>query len=402
MSTRLKIGVVGLSLAAMIFVVAGGLGVHASSNDGAYRQLGVFSEVLNRVRTEYVEEPNFEAVRNGSLHGLLESLDVNSSYLSPAEYKHFRERRQDWKGSIGASVSKRSGFATVVSLIAGGPADKAGVQAGDIIEAIENRSTREISLAEIRSLMAGEKGSNLTLTLLRPRKADPERVTVTRDEVKSPAIQESQLESQIGYLKPGYLTKGKAQDLAGKIKQLQNQGAKKLILDLRGNSEGDFTEAMAVANLFLDHGSIASLKGQTYKREDFNADAQKAVTKLPVVVLVNRGTAGPAEVVAAALLENQRADVLGDKTFGSCSLQKLIEVPDGSAIILSVAKYYSPSGKAIQDAAVTPNILVADLEDTDTDDDTADDNTADANKEQQKHADEQLRRAIAVLKNKAS
>src|SRR5437868_8184902 len=134
-------------------------------------------------------------------------------------------------------------------------------------------------------------------------------------------------------------------------------------------------EGVAVANLFLDHGTITSLKGQKFAKQDFNADPTKAVTKLPLVVLVNRGTAGPAEIVAASILANGRGDVLGDKTFGVGSVQKLIEVPDGSAIILSIAKYYSPDGKAIQDASVTPNILVADSEDNDGNDDGSDDDS---------------------------
>ena len=405
MSRRLKIGVVSASLAAVLYIAAGGLGVHASSDERAYRQLGVFSEVLNRIRTEYVEEPNFEAVRNGSLHGLLESLDANSSYLSPAEYKRYRDRKGDFKAGVGATISKRAGFAAVVAIVPAGPADKAGIQAGDIIEAIEGQSTRDISLAEIRNMMGGEKGSNISLTLLRPRKAEPERVTVTRDEVKLPAPVEKMLENNIGYLKPGYLIKGKAQDIAAKIKQVTAQGAKRLILDLRGNSEGDYSEGVAIANLFLDHGNITSLKGQTYAREDFNADASRALaTKLPLVILVNRGTAGPAEIVAAAILENNRGDVLGDKTFGIGSVQKLIEVNDGSALILSIAKYYSPGGKAIQDNAVTPNIVVADADDSEPsdDEDDANANPNDFKKEQQQRADEQLQRAINVLKSKQS
>src|SRR4051794_31462128 len=150
MTSKFKALVVTLSIAVIVFVLVGGLGVRASSSDdGAYRQLGVYSEVLQRIRSEYVEEPNFEAVRNGALHGLLESLDANSSYLSPAEYKRFKQAKGDYKATIGATISKRFGFAAVVSVIPGGPADKAGLDSGDIIEAIDGRSSREMSLAEV-------------------------------------------------------------------------------------------------------------------------------------------------------------------------------------------------------------------------------------------------------------
>src|SRR3954447_20079194 len=155
MTSKFKALVVTLSIAVVLFVVMGGLGVHASSssNDGAYRQLGVYSEVLQRIRSEYVEEPNFNAVRVGALHGLLESLDANSSYLSPEEYKRFKERRSDFKAGIGATLSKRFGLAAVVSVVPGGPADKAGLQSGDIIESVEGRNTKDIPLAELRSVM---------------------------------------------------------------------------------------------------------------------------------------------------------------------------------------------------------------------------------------------------------
>src|SRR5437868_13434313 len=162
-------------------------------------------------------------------------------------------------------------------------------------------------------------------------------------------------------------------------------------------------EGVAVANLFLDHGTITSLKGQKFAKQDFNADPTKAVTKLPLVVLVNRGTAGPAEIVAASILANGRGDVLGDKTFGVGSVQKLIALPDGSAVILSIAKYYSPDGKAIQDASVTPNILVADTDNSDTADDNNDDNNDQPEtKVAGPKVDTQLQRAIAVLKNKTA
>jgi carboxyl-terminal processing protease len=408
MNRKIKFGVLGVSIIILLIVASGIFGVHAANNDGAYRQLGVYSEVLQRVRSEYVEEPNFNAVRIGALHGLLESLDANSSYLSPDEYKRFKERHSDYKAAIGATLSKRFGLAAVVSVVPGGPADKAGLQNGDIIESVEGRNTKDIPLAELRSIVTGEKGSNITFTVLRATKAEPDKITVTRDEVPVPNTEIRELEASIGYIKPGMLTKGKAQEVAAKVKQAQKEGAKKLILDLRNNSEGDFGEAVAVANLFLDHGNITSLKGQTISRQDFNADPSKSIAKLPMVVLVNRGTAGPAEVVAGALLDNQRADVLGDKTFGIGSIQKTIEMSDGAALILSVAKYYTPGGKAIQDNSITPNILVADADLIDTgtpDDDVEQDDNSAAQEQKQaerQRADEQLKRAIAVLKNKNS
>ena len=181
---------------------------------------------------------------------------------------------------------------------------------------------------------------------------------------------------------------------------MQKEGAKKLILDLRNCAEGDELEGVATANLFLNHGTIAYLQGQKYPRQAFNAEASKDITSLPVVVLVNKGTAGAAEVVAAAILENARGDVVGDKTFGDGSVQKLMELSDGSALILSVAKYYSPSGKAIQDAAVTPNVLVADAQDdAGATDEEGNAPLPEQKKPQTPERDDQLQRAIEVLKS---
>jgi carboxyl-terminal processing protease len=398
MAKSIKAFLLSLSALLVLFVVVGGLGVRAASNDGAYRQLGVYSEVLSRIRSEYVEEPNVAHVTDGALHGLLESLDANSSYLSPSEYKQFKEHKSDGKASIGAAVSKRFGYGAIISVLPNGPAAKAGVETGDIIEAIDGRSTREMSLAELHTILTGQQGSNVTLSIVRPRRAEPTKIVVTRDTVNAPAAADKMLEDGIGYVKVDELSKGKAQEIAQDIKRLQKSGAKKLILDLRNSADGDEAEGVAVANLFLNHGTIAYVQGQKYPRETFNADASKAVTTLPLVVLVNRGTAGPAEIVAGAVLENARGDVVGDKTFGVGSIQKVIEIPDGSALILSIAKYYTPQGKAIQDTAITPNILAADKDDTDAlpDDDSTQPQQAPQPKAPQE--DQQLRRAVEVLK----
>ena len=402
MSIKTKAAILVTSFAVLLFMVVGGLGgVRASSNDGPFRQLQVYSEVLNRVNTEYVEEPNIPKVTDGALHGLLEALDPNSSYLSPKEYQEYKAKKSDAKADIGAAVSKRFGYAAVISVIPGGPADKAGIQGSDIFEAIEGHSTREMSLAEIRALLAGQPGSNVTISVVRARRAEPQKVVVTRDVVSIPSATDKMVEEGVGYVKVDALTKGKALEIANLIKALQKQGAKKLILDLRNSGDGEVSEGIATANLFLNHGTITYLQGQKYPREAFAAEPSKAITNLPVVVLVNRGTAGAAEVVAAAILENARGDVVGDKTFGDGSVQKLIDLPDGAAVILSIAKYYSPSGKAIQDTAITPNILVADTdEDAPLPDEDQDTNAPDDNKTKAPQTDEQLRKAIEVLKNR--
>jgi carboxyl-terminal processing protease len=402
---KIKSAILLSSAAVLLFTFVGGInGVRASSdNDGAYRELQVYSEVLSRVRSEYVEEPNIPEVTDGALHGLLESLDSNSSYLSPSEYKDYKSHKTEAKGDIGAAVSKRFGYASVISVIPGSPADKAGLQDTDILEAIGSKSTREMSLAEIHNLLSGEPGSTVTLSVVRARKAEPQKTVITRDIVAVPPVVEKTIEPGIGEIMVDAFTKGKSEEIASKVKELKRAGAKKLILDLRNCAEGDESEGIAAANLFLTHGTITYVQGQKYPRQAFNADPSKTITDIPLVVLVNKGTAGPAEIVAAAILENARGDVVGDKTFGNGSVQKVIEMRDGSALILSVAKYYTPSGKAIQDSAITPNVLIAD-----TDDDAAlpdeDENAAPSTDAEKPTAqpDQQLNKAIEVLKNRTT
>ena len=398
MSKATKTALLVISLALVFFTVAGGLGVKASTGDGAYRQLGVYSEVLSRIRSDYVEEPNISHVTDGALHGLLESLDANSSYLNPAEYKEYKQLKES-KGNIGAAISKRYGYAAVISIVPGGPADKANIEAGDIFEAIEGKSTRDLSLAEIHGIMSGQPGSAVNVSVVRPRKAQPDKVAIIREVVKDAPVTAKMMEDGVGYVRADGFVKGRAQDIAGKLKDLQKQGAKKFVLDLRNSGDGDEQEGVATANLFMNHGLISYVQGQKYPRQNFNADPAKAITNAPLVVLVNRSTAGPAEIIASSVLENARGDVLGDKTFGAGSIQKVLELPDSSALILSIAKFYSPSGKAIQDNAVTPNILVAD----NTDDFVSPDDETDTSQPEVKKKDlpdEQLRRAIEVLKNK--
>src|SRR5690349_16608324 len=322
MSMKTKAAILVTSFAVLLFVVVGSMGgVHASSNDGSYRELQVYSEELSRIRGEYVEEPNIPEVTDGALHGLLESLDSNSSYMTPEAYKSFKNHKAEGKAGIGAVVSKRFGYADVVSVLPGSPAEKAGIEPTDIFESIEGKSTRDMSLPEIRSLLVGTPGSTLNVAVVRARKAEPQKMTITRDLVSIPPVSDKMMDDGIGYVKVDALTKGKQQEVASKIKALEKSGAKKILLDLRNCAEGDESEGVAVANLFLNHGTITYLQGQKYPREAFNAEASKAVTSLPLAVLVNKGTAGAAEIVAAAILENARGGVVGDKTFGDGSIQ---------------------------------------------------------------------------------
>lgn len=390
-----------------IFLGVNSSGVNAATEpqDGAYRQINVYSEVLRHIQTDYVTEPNINDVTNGALRGLAESLDADSSYLSAADYKAYKADKGG-KAQVGINVSKRFGYATVISVVPGSPADKQNLSDGDIIEAIGSQDTRDISLAMIQLMLQGQPGSELTISVIRPRKTAPEKVTMMRVATSLPPVSETMYENAtILYVKPGILDHEHVQQIEAKLKGMPKAGNKKVLLDLRDVAAGDMAEATRLANFLLKSGTIATLEGQKVEKQTFVADASKSInTTAPVVVLVNRGTAGPAELVAAALLDNKRADLVGEKTFGEGAQQKTFELPDGAALILSVAKYESPSGKKLQDDGVTPGIVVASA----ADDAAADDDAA-ATTETQKPAqkpsvsvDEQLTKALDVLKSKAA
>jgi carboxyl-terminal processing protease len=407
-----KISKILLLAVSVVLVVTVFLGVNSSGvsaatepQDGAYRQINVYSEVLRHIQTDYVEQPNINAVTNGALRGLLESLDADSSYLTAEDYKAYKADKGG-KAQVGINVSKRYGYASVVSVVPGSPADKAGLSDGDIIEAIGPADTRDLSLAMIQLLLEGQPGSELTISVVRPRKAAPDKIVMTRVAPSLPPVTETLYENaSILYLKPGVLDHDHVQQIEAKLKSMPKAGNKKILLDLRDVAAGDMAEAQRLANFFLKDGTIAMLEGQRVQKQTFTADASKAInTTAPVVVLVNRGTAGPAELAAAALLDNKRADLVGEKTFGEGAQQKTFELPDGAALILSIAKYESPSGKKLQDEGVTPGTLVASNVEQAVvvDEDTTQPDTQATPAKPTVTVDEQLSKALALLKNKAA
>lgn len=352
-----------LSLGLLVALIAGEFGLHAvragSNDDGAYKQINVYQQVLKHIQAEYVTEPNMSEVTNGALHGLIESLDPDSSYMTPSEYKIYKDHPLGANAQVGLSVSKRYGYAVIVSVLPGSPAQKEQLSDGDAIESIDGQSTRELSLAMIRVMLEGKPGSEVTLSVIRPRKPDPDKLVLTRTNTAIPALSQDQFDNgSIVYLKPLVLTEARVDQIAAQLKAISKDGNKKILLDLRDVSQGDEAQGERLANFFLKQGTIAILSGQKFPTQTFTADPSKFVTAAPMAVLVNRGTSGAAELAAAALEDNKRADVVGERTFGEGSVQKTMELPDGAALILTVATYSSPDGKKFLDDAVTPNVLV--------------------------------------------
>jgi carboxyl-terminal processing protease len=387
--------ILGVSIAIILVVLFGGFGpagVNASQSDGAYRQMGVYEEVLHKIQTDYVTDPNIQNVTTGALHGLLESLDPDSSYLTQAEYANYVEHQHEGQAQVGMDVSKRYGYGSVISVIPGSPAEKAHVEDGDLIESINGHSTREMSVAMIRLLLEGKPGTSVTFQLVRHMKPEPDDISLTRAAVIPPSLFQQQYEnSSILYLRPVVLTRERVDDIVARLREMPKDNNRKVLLDLRDVAEGDPQQGIRLANAFLQGGTIAMLQGQTVPTETFKADTSKFVTAAPLVVLVNHGTAGAAELVAAAILDDKRGDLVGERTFGEGAEQKTFTLPDGSALMLTIAKYQSPSGKKIEDDAVTPNIAV--------NQNSAEVPEAESNP-QEPRTDDQLNKALEILKQK--
>jgi carboxyl-terminal processing protease len=368
----------------------GWFGVHAGNDqDGAYNQMRVYAEVLQKVQSDYVTDPNINDVTNGALHGLVESLDADSSYLTADEYKVYKDRPTGGDAQEGMTVSKRGGWATIVNVVPGSPADKEHLADGDVIDSIGEKSTYDLPVAVLRMMLEGKPGSTIDLTVIRPSKPDPEKIVLTRAVVDAPAMSEQQYEnSTILYLKPGELSAARVDAIAAKIKDAAK--SRKILLDLRDCTGTDLQQGLRLANFFVKQGTMGTLQGQTYPTQTFTADPAKSLTDAPVVLIVNRGTYGAAELTAAAIGELKRGDVVGERTFGEGSVQKTFDLPDGSALFLTVAKYQGPDGKKIQDDAVTPSVAVASPQDE------IDEGITPAN------GDEMLDKALNLLKTKGA
>ncbi|MGA7343166.1 MAG: S41 family peptidase [Terracidiphilus sp.] len=368
----------------------GWFGVHAGNDqDGAYQQMRVYAEVLQKIQSDYVTDPNIGDVTTGALHGLLESLDADSSYLTAAEYAIYKERPTGGSAQEGITISKRFGYATVVNVAPDSPADQEHLADGDVIESIGGKSTHDLSLAVIRMMLEGKPGTTVEISVIRPLKPDPEKLTLTRALIPVPAMSQQDYEnSTILYLKPGPLTAARVDEIAARIKAAGK--GRKILLDLRDSTGDDPQQGLRLANFFIKQGTLATLEGQQYPEQTFTADPAKFLTDAPLAVIVNRGTYGGAELAAAAIEDLKRGDVVGERTFGEGSVQKTIDLPDGSALMLTVAKYESPDGKKIQDDAVTPNVAVASPQDEE------DEGVVPSN------GDEMLNKALDLLKAKGA
>jgi len=402
MSSRLKYLVVSSStFLTLLLLVGWGLSKGASSQDDTFKHIGVFTDVVQHIKSDYVEEPDMKSVTLGALNGLLEAVDPFASYLNPEQYRDYLKNKDAKRPDVGLILSKKSGYVGVVGVVPNSPAAKAGLSTFDMIESIKGISTRDMPLAYASMLLQGENGSTVDLSVVRVRRPEPQTMKLTRAVLSLPPIESKMLPDQVGYINVDALSGALVKDISAAVQKLQKDGAQKLVLDVRGCSIGTPEDGIALANLFVNKGRITYLQGQRVPRQNFDADPAKAVTTLPLAVLTNRGTASAAEILAAAVQDNKRGKVVGERTYGDAAQRKAITMDDGSAIILSVAKYYSPDGKSIADG-VTPATAVAEQEaQIDYDDNGEPIITPEQQQTQQKKAvedDPVVKKALEVLK----
>jgi len=394
MSSRIKLFVASTSTCLVFVLLFGAMRGKSASPEDTYRHLAVYTEVLSRIKSDYVEEPDMKSVTLGAVNGMLEAIDPYASYMNADQYKQWLKSKDQHKAGVGVVLSKKFGYVGIVDSIPGSPAAKAGLSTTDVLETINGVATRDMPLAYAQLLLEGDPGSTVEVGVLRFRKPEPQKLTLTRAVIQYPAVTAKMLPDQIGLIQAESLEDTHVKDIAAKVEDLQKQGAKRLVLDLRHCATGGPEQGTKLANLFLDKGLITYYEGQKVQRQDVSADAKEDISRLPLVVIVNRGTAGGAEVAAAALLDDKRSEVVGERTYGDAAVRKTITMDDGSAVILSVAKYYSPAGKAIQDTGVTPSVPVQEIEPVALDDDG---NPLANEPQQSTNEDVLLKKAIEVV-----
>lgn len=350
MSFRGKISILVISAVIAVYAVIGGImspltRAQQPIND-AGAQVRIFGSVLQHIQNDYVDEPDLEKVRAGALRGLAYGLDPYSSYLTAEQVKDFQNAKNTNKVGIGAEFSQVSSYLYTVSVIKGSPAEKAGLKAGDVIEYIDNKATRDVSLYDARQLLQGAAGSEVNLRVLRTG-TKPQTIKVARGAYKIPQAEVSIQGEKVGVIRVFSLEEGEANDIRNQVQNLSKQGVQKIVLDLRGVAAGTIQEATSVANLFIKDGELAKVIGRDNKiNQTFTADAGKAIFDGKVVVLIDLGTAGAAEVVAGAILDRKRGEVVGERSFGAGTEQQLFPLKSGGGMLLTTAKWASPSGTA--------------------------------------------------------
>ena len=354
MTSRTRTLVLAVSIPVIAFAVIGGYLGQALAKDDTYQHLRVFEDVVSLVLNNYVEQVDVTDAMKGAMKGLADGLDPESAYLTPELAKTVQSDTSAAAADVGLDVTRQY-YLRVVSARDGSPAARAGLRSGDFIRAIDNRPTRDMSAYEGARLLRGTPGSRVSLLVIRGNAADPHMVDLVRERLNGAELTSRMADATTGYVRVLEFSK----DSPGRLKQavdaLAKSKATRYVIDLRGTARGDLDEGVAAARLFVNSGTLAIRQSKGDQRELVTAQPGDGAITAPVVLVVNQGTAGAAEVFAAALNDNDRADLVGEQTIGRAARQRLITLPDGSGLLLSHIRYLTPDGNAIHEKGLEPD-----------------------------------------------
>ncbi|MFQ5657738.1 MAG: S41 family peptidase [Candidatus Methylomirabilales bacterium] len=341
-----------------VMIVTSGVHHRVVATDETYDTLKVFTEVLTLVRKNYVETTESKDLVYGAIRGMLMTLDPHSSFMTPDVYKEMQIDTQGSFGGLGIEITVRDRFLTVVAPIDGTPADRAGIQAGDRIVRIDGKPTKDMTLMEAVRKLRGEKGTEVTVTILR-KGQEPFDIPIVREIIQVRSVRASDLGEGIGYIRVVSFQERTARDLERKLKELKEKGMRALVLDLRNNPGGLLSQAVQVTDVFLEKGKLIVYTEGRAKNQNLRlADERDNPQDFPMVVLVNGGSASASEIVAGALQDHKRAVLVGTKTFGKGTVQTVIPLNDGSGLRLTTAKYFTPRRREINKSGLAPDIVV--------------------------------------------
>ena len=336
----------------------------ASEEEATYEGLSNFTRVLDLIERNYVDNVDSEKLAISAIEGMLKTLDPYSAYLTPEHYKELEIGTSGEFGGVGIEISVENDLLTVITPIEGSPAAKAGIKPGDLIIAIDGKSTQGFSVDEAVKSLRGPKGSAVKITIQSQGDKNPREVVLVRDIIYVKSVNSKLLDGRIGYIKLSQFQEKTSEELVKAIEELESGDRGELnglILDLRNNPGGLLTQAVEVADEFIDEGLIVSVKGRVEDQStEYYATKKDNTPGYPIIILVNKGSASASEVVAEALQDKKRAIILGTKTFGKGSVQSIIKLEDGSGLKLTTAKFYAPSGRSINQVGVIPDVIVED------------------------------------------
>jgi carboxyl-terminal processing protease len=359
MSFKTRMSVLLLSTPVLAFVLVGGLiGKEPPSGEQTYQHLRVFQDVVDLVTHNYVGEVQVDKVMDGAMRGLADGLDPDSAFLTPGQVKLVETGEALPDGDVGIELTRRY-YLYVIAARDGSAAEKAGLRTADTIRAIDGKPTRDMSVFEGTRLLRGKPGTKVTLTIIRGNAADPHDVVLTREKGAGP-LATSRMIGTAGYLRIVSFREGIADEVRKQAGELAKSGAKALIVDVRRTAEGPLENGIAAARPFVKSGTLAikAGRGKPEPREPVAARTGDGAIDLPVTVLITTGTSGPAELFAAALQDNKRAESIGERTLGRAGIQKLVKLPEGRGLWLTYARYLTPAGAQIQGRGIEPNVAV--------------------------------------------